>query len=136
MKRRETHSRRHDPRAGGRRAAGQRRLQRRGRNLEGGRLSFLGANGEALAAFAPTEPTRLADSSWIVRAVNNDKQAVVGVPEEVTISLRFGADGTFDGRGSFFDGNLAPDEPPIGGSHGLRGAPRSARDLTEHPSRT
>lgn len=64
---------------------------------DGSRLSLLGANGEALAVLAPTEPPSLVDSSWIVNAVNNGKQAVVGLPSSVTITARFGADGKVSG---------------------------------------
>jgi heat shock protein HslJ len=64
---------------------------------EGSRLSLLGAKRETLAVFAPTEPTSLAGSSWVVLSVNNGREAVVSLPSGVTITARFGADGRVSG---------------------------------------
>jgi heat shock protein HslJ len=73
--------------------------------LDGGRLSLLGASGEVVAVLAPTEPASLAGSSWVVRSVNNGRQAVVGVPAGVTITARFGTDGKVSGSAGCNDYN-------------------------------
>ncbi|MBL8225339.1 MAG: META domain-containing protein [Chromatiales bacterium] len=61
-----------------------------------GQLELLSPDGILLASFAP-QATQLAGTRWRVTAVNNGRQAVVGVVTGSTLTMAFGADGRVTG---------------------------------------
>ncbi len=71
--------------------------QVRGYRIEAGALRLLDAGGATLATLAP-QPTMLAGTAWRVTAVNNGKQAVVGVIAGTQPTLEFLADGRLSGN--------------------------------------
>lgn len=62
----------------------------------GDRLQLLGSDGATLATFSAVSQA-LAGTSWQATAINNGKQAVVGVMPGSTVTLGFGADGSARG---------------------------------------
>ena len=65
--------------------------------VTGGNLTLKDASGNALAVFAPYQPSTL-EGSWQAIAINNGKQAVVSVMNGTTVTAIFGSDGTLTGN--------------------------------------
>jgi heat shock protein HslJ len=61
-----------------------------------GQLELLSREGTLLASFSP-QGTQLAGTRWRVTAVNNGRQAVVGVVTGSTLTMAFGTDGRVTG---------------------------------------
>jgi heat shock protein HslJ len=61
-------------------------------------LTLLGADGKALAQLKE-QANRLAGTSWQVTGVNNERQAVVGVLADTSLTMVFGNDGKLSGSG-------------------------------------
>lgn len=61
-----------------------------------GQLELLSRKGTLLASFAP-QATQLAGTRWRVTALNNDRQAMVGVITGSTLTMVFGTDGRVTG---------------------------------------
>ena len=64
--------------------------------VDHGQLWLIGEDGGVLAVLAH-QPATLAGTSWLVNSYNNGKEAVVGVMEETTLTMTFGADGRVSG---------------------------------------
>jgi heat shock protein HslJ len=62
------------------------------------KLTLKDGSGNALAVFAPYQPSTLA-GNWQATAINNGKQAVVSVANGTTVTAIFGSDGTLTGSG-------------------------------------
>lgn len=64
--------------------------------LDAGELQLIAASGTPLATFV-AQATGLAGSSWRVSAINNGREAVVGVLAGVEVTVQFGDDGRASG---------------------------------------
>jgi heat shock protein HslJ len=60
--------------------------------LDAGRLVLMDATGASLASFEAQDRS-LAGTRWRATAINNGRQAVVGVDAGLTVTLEFSADG-------------------------------------------
>ena len=63
-----------------------------------GKLTFTTDDGKSLT-YEATEPPDLTGTSWSVTNYNNGNQAVVGVEQGTTLTLKFATDGTVTGSG-------------------------------------
>ena len=68
-----------------------------GYQIDGDTLTLSDADGVAVATFSATKEIALAGTSWVVRAYNNGKQAVVSVIIGAEMTAIFGEDGNLSG---------------------------------------